>query len=135
MKRTLTLGMTLALPIFAFACSGDEADPAPTTGADQPAGTEDTTPTTEADQGGGSEASITISGFAFTGAETVSIGDTVTITNEDAAGHTWTAVDGEFDSGTLAEGETFDFTFDAAGDFDYFCSIHPSMTGTITVEG
>lgn len=134
MRRTLTLIMTLALAMFSVACSGDESDPAPTTEADQPAGTEDT-PTTGADQPGGSEASITISGFAFTGAETVSIGDTVTVTNEDAAGHTWTAVDGEFDSGSLAEGETFEFTFDEAGEFDYFCSIHPSMTGTVTVEG
>jgi len=50
-------------------------------------------------------------------------------------GHTWTAVDGEFNSGSLAEGESFDFTFDEAGEFDYFCSIHSEMQGSITVEG
>jgi plastocyanin len=40
-----------------------------------------------------------------------------------------------FDSGTLAQGETFEFTFEEAGEFDFFCSVHPDMTGTITVEG
>lgn len=134
MRRTFTLIITLALAMFAVSCSGDESEPA-TTEADQPAGTADETSTTAAEQPPGSEASITISGFAFSGAETVSVDDTITVTNEDAAGHTWTAVDGEFDSGTLAEGETFEFTFDEAGEFEYFCSIHPTMTGSITVEG
>lgn len=118
MRRTLTLTLILALAMFAVACSGDDSESATTTEADQPAGT---------------EASITISGFAFTGAETASVGDIITVTNEDAVGHTWTAVDGEFDSGTLGQDETFEFTFDEAGEFDYFCSIHPEMTGTVTV--
>jgi plastocyanin len=55
------------------------------------------------------------------------------VTNTDAASHTWTAVDGSFDSGTLAEGDSFEFVFDGPGTFEYFCNIHPSMTGSVTV--
>jgi plastocyanin len=87
------------------------------------------------DNGGGANAEITIAEFAFSGPESVSVGDTVEVTNNDSTGHTWTADGGEFDSGTLNPGDTFDITFDEAGEFDYFCSIHPNMTGTITVEG
>ncbi len=57
------------------------------------------------------------------------------MTNTDGASHTWAAVDGSFDSGTLAEGDSFEFTFDEPGTFEYRCNFHPSMTGTITVTG
>lgn len=120
--RTLTsMAALLAMALVISACSGSSGEPAATT-AD--AGGE---------AGGGLE--ITIEDFEFSGPETAAVGDTVTITNEDAVAHTWTAVDGDFDSGNVAEGETFEFTFEEAGDFDYFCTIHPQMEGTITVEG
>ena len=77
---------------------------------------------------------ITIADFAFTGATSVAVGETLTITNEDSVGHTWTSTDGQFDSGSLAEGATFEHTFDEAGSYDYFCSVHPDMSGTITAE-
>lgn len=118
--------LTLALVIAACGGSSDE-----TTESDEPTAT--TADATTADAGG--EMDITIENFDFSGAETAAVGDTVTVTNEDGVGHTWTAVEGGFDSGTIAEGETFEFTFDEAGEFDYFCSIHPQMEGTITVEG
>ncbi len=44
-----------------------------------------------------------------------------------------TADDDSFDSGTLSDGDSFDFTFEESGDIAYHCEIHPSMTGTITV--
>ena len=44
-----------------------------------------------------------------------------------------TARDGAFDSGTLGGGDVFSQTFGDSGTFDYFCAIHPSMTGTVTV--
>jgi plastocyanin len=83
----------------------------------------------------GSGALITIAGFEYSGAATVSVGVEVTVRNDDGVPHTWTATDGPFDSGTLGTGGEFTFTFDEPGEFAYFCSIHPSMTGTITVEG
>jgi plastocyanin len=39
-----------------------------------------------------------------------------------------------FDSGNLAPGATFSFTFPAAGSYPYHCSIHPTMVGTITIN-
>jgi plastocyanin len=52
----------------------------------------------------------------------------------DSPDHTVTADDDSFDSGTLSNGDTFEQTFDEAGEFAYHCEIHSSMTGTITVE-
>jgi nitrite reductase (NO-forming) len=65
----------------------------------------------------------------------VPLGATVTWTNRDPGiVHTVTAVDGSFDSGILNEGQTFSFTFDTPGEFEYFCSPHPWMRARIMVE-
>jgi plastocyanin len=80
-------------------------------------------------------AQISIKGFAFGEPLSVAVGDTVLVTNEDGAPHTWTAEEGAFDSGTIpGDGGTFEFTFEEAGTFPFFCKIHRSMRGTITVE-
>jgi plastocyanin len=63
----------------------------------------------------------------------VSVGATVTWTNQDGFGHTVTADDSSFDSGTMAGGATFSQAFATAGTFAYHCKIHPSMHGTVTV--
>lgn len=79
-------------------------------------------------------------GFAFNPAQvTVRPGATVTWTNGDTAPHTVTAgapgsPSGQFSSGNLAQGGTFTFAFPQAGRFTYFCSVHPSMTATVTVQ-
>ena len=65
---------------------------------------------------------------------TVNVGTTVVWTNEDGAPHTTTSDDGLWDSSVLGTGETFSFTFDQAGAFNYVCTIHPSMTAVITVS-
>jgi plastocyanin len=110
-----------------------------TGGVDQPSAGATQAPATAAPattgQGGpsGSAESVAISGFAFAPASiSVAVGTTVTWTNDDAATHTVTAAGGTFDSGNLSRGQTFSRTFDAAGTFTYQCSIHPSMTGTVT---
>jgi plastocyanin len=78
---------------------------------------------------------VSIAGFSFKpGAITVAVGTTVTWTNDDSTGHTVTADDGSFDSRSLAKGATFTQTFTTAGTFAYHCSIHSSMTGTVTVQ-
>ena len=63
----------------------------------------------------------------------IAVGETVTWTNRDAAPHTATADDGSFDSGTLAMGDSFSFTFETPGTYTYICTIHPQMAGTIVV--
>ena len=67
---------------------------------------------------------------------TIARGATVTWTNNDTIPHTVTARPDAtlFDSGSLAAGATYTHTFDTAGSFDYFCTIHPGMTGTVVVS-
>jgi plastocyanin len=63
----------------------------------------------------------------------VAAGDTVTWSNDDTEGHTVTAIDGAFNSGVMTVGVEFSMSFDTPGTFDYFCAIHPEMTGTVVV--
>jgi plastocyanin len=65
---------------------------------------------------------------------TIKVGDTVTWVNQDSPQHDAVADNGEFDSGLFDQGETFSFTFTAAGTYPYHCSIHPGMEGTVVVE-
>ena len=62
-------------------------------------------------------------------------GDTVTWTNDDMFDHNVIAADESFASDDLGNGDTFSHVFATAGDFSYICSIHPYMTGTVTVAG
>jgi plastocyanin len=64
----------------------------------------------------------------------VSVGSTVTWTNNDTVSHTSTADAGGFDSGILGPGAAFSKTFQSAGSFTYHCAIHPGMVGTVTVQ-
>ena len=69
----------------------------------------------------------------------VSTGATVTWTNDDAQPHTATSgenatPDGTFDSGIMAPAATFEHTFATAGEYPYFCILHPNMVGTVSVS-
>jgi plastocyanin len=80
------------------------------------------------------DTSVTIDNFTFSPAElTVKVGTTVTWTNHDDIPHTIVSA-GKFRSKTLDTDNSFSFTFTAAGDYKYFCSLHPHMTGMIKVE-
>lgn len=84
--------------------------------------------------GGGGEEEVEIVNFAYEPATLeVSAGTTVTWTNMDSADHTVTFDDDSVDSGNMANGATFEHTFDSAGEFAYHCEIHPTMTATVTV--
>jgi plastocyanin len=63
----------------------------------------------------------------------VLVGDTVAWQNGDVTNHTVTADDGAFDSGFLAPGTTYSISFPRTGRFDYHCTIHKYMTGTVVV--
>ena len=114
----MLLSLLLFVPAFA-GCAGD-------TTTESAGDSGSTTPPANA---------VDISGMAFSPSSlTVSVGDTVTWTNKDGSTHTATADDGTFDSGDLANGGTYSFTFDTAGTYTYKCNRHSSMTATIIVE-
>ena len=80
------------------------------------------------------EIKVTIDNFTFSPAELkVKVGDTVTWTNHDDIPHTVVSA-GKFRSKTMDTDDKFSFTFTSAGDYKYFCSLHPHMTGMIKVE-
>ncbi len=113
---------TLALVAFLPACSGGYGAPNPTT-----------TSKTFAPAPSGN--SVSISGFAFSPASlTVSVGTTVTWTNNDSTTHTVTSDSGAFSSGNLANGKTYSYKFTTAGTYAYHCSIHSYMKGTVIVQ-
>ena len=79
---------------------------------------------------------VTIRGFAFMPAgATIAPGESITWSNADGTAHTATSNTGAFDTGVIAVGSTSKTVpFANAGTYAYHCSIHPSMTGTITVQ-
>ena len=85
--------------------------------------------------GGAGGAKVSLANIAIDPTSvTIKVGETVTWTNNDPFAHRLVGDKGEFDSGTMAGGATFGFTFKTAGTFAYHCSIHPSMTGTVIVQ-
>jgi plastocyanin len=73
----------------------------------------------------------------------VTVGSMVTWKNDDTASHTVTSgtvqnntptPDGRFDSGILNAGDSFPFVFDKAGEYQYYCTIHPWMTAKVTAS-
>jgi plastocyanin len=65
---------------------------------------------------------------------TVKAGTTVTWINDDDVPHTVASSTKLFKSTALDTGDKFSFTFTTSGAYQYFCSVHPYMTGAIVVE-
>ncbi len=89
----------------------------------------------------GGRPQVILRNFAFRPAELeVTVGTPVEwINQEEAASHTVTSgspesPSGVFDSGRLRPGDSFRFTFNQPGTYEYFCSIHPRMRGRIIVK-
>lgn len=116
------IGLTFLVFAFALTACGGSDDP----GSDPGSATTDNTQTGSA---------ITIKDFAFSGATEVAAGSEITVTNEDNVTHTWSSTDENFNSGGIDPGVSFTTTIEEPGEYSYFCSIHPTMTGTITVTG
>ena len=93
----------------------------------------------EAEDGdvGAEAVTVMVKNFAFNPATIeIAAGTTVTWTNNDAAPHTATQepAGSGFQSGRLNTGDSFSYTFDTPGTFDYFCEFHPNMKGTVVVS-
>jgi plastocyanin len=86
-------------------------------------------------QGAPQMVEVKIDNFSFgPQALTIAPGTKVTWTNRDDIPHTVVSTEGVFKSRVLDTDEKFSFTFDKPGNYPYFCSIHPKMTGTVIVK-
>lgn len=65
---------------------------------------------------------------------TIALGSAVTWTNNDSTAHTATSNTGVFNSGAIGPGQSFSFTFQTAGTYQYHCSFHPGMVGSVVVQ-
>lgn len=122
----LACAMVLVLTCLSAGCSSYQSPAAPTA----------TTPVTPVPTAAAN--SITIKNFAFSPAMlTVKAGSVVTWTNQDSVTHTIASDSGYpvlFTSDPVASGASYTFTFIQPGTYNYHCSIHPSMKGTIIVQ-
>jgi plastocyanin len=65
----------------------------------------------------------------------IGCGDSVTVTNNTTAPHTWSPTSGGFTgSGTMGPTAMYSYTFRSKGTFGFVCSIHSYMTGSVTVS-
>ena len=143
MRRLPVLAFALFALLALSACAsstGGTAAPAATAPSPAPAGS---APASAPAAGGGgcttsSEPGAVTAGienFTFDPADvTAAVGETITWTNADSAPHTVTLDDGACDTGNIAQNASAGLVFDAAGTYPYHCTIHPNMTGTITIQ-
>lgn len=124
---TLAICLLVAgIAVFGLGRSGTNNSPANET-AGQPA--------PAAATGADATSSVTIEGFAFSGTTVAQPGATLTVENLDGAPHTLTARDGSFDTGIIQAGASGSLTLPTQpGSYDYFCSLHPSMTARIDID-
>ena len=79
---------------------------------------------------------VAIQNFAFSPqAIVVAPGTTVTWINADDDPHTVTATAKSFHSAAMDTADSYSFTFAKPGEYAYFCSLHPHMTGKVVVKG
>lgn len=120
MRRSrVILAMVLAaIALVAAGCSGTGGDGGATKRSGPPA----------------KNAEVDMKDFAFEPVSvTIAKRGKVTWTNKDSAAHTVTS-EGNFDSGQMAQGDKYSFTFLDAGTFKYICANHPYMEGTVVVK-
>jgi len=113
MKNTLRILILLIASLFFSSCEENGANG---NGDDQPADHE-----------------VWMQNLAFVpGTRTITAGTTVVWINKDNVLHNVTSTEFQ-SSGNLAQGATHSITFDEQGAFDYVCTLHPGMEGTIVV--
>jgi plastocyanin len=149
MSRAMTRTAFLASLLLLAACGGSTATSAPTSAVESQAPASQAPasqapaseapasaaagPCTPSDATG--TVSVTIANFAFNPATvTAKVGDTITWTNSDSVQHTATIKSNEScTTPALAKDVSGGITFSQAGSYDFFCKIHPQMTGKIEI--
>ena len=136
---TKLLALLLAcLALGLVACGGDDDEESD--GGGGASTTEQPADTGGGDGGGGAE--VAMENIQFDPKDlSVSAGDTITFTNNEAVPHDVHKSSGPGEdfasgpSGGMQEGDTFELTLDEPGKYEYVCDIHaPGMSGTITVK-
>ncbi|WP_406114125.1 cupredoxin domain-containing protein [Kitasatospora purpeofusca] len=140
--RTALVGLAAGgLLLGAAGCSsssgggGGSSSPA----ASSPAASSSAASSSAASSAPAGAVTVTIKDFKFDPATlTVAPGTTITVTNQDSAGHTLTAIApnaGAFDTGLLEQGKSATITAPTTpGSYPFHCDIHPTMTGTLVVQ-
>jgi plastocyanin len=133
-RKIVTFILLISIIMMAAACAtSTTTTPGGTTGSTGTTAGTSTTDTTATASTTGNNNKISIKSFAFNPQVlTVTVGTPVIWTNEDATTHKIKSA--TFNSGDLAQGDTYEFTFNTKGTFDYSCAIHPTMTGQIVVK-
>lgn len=134
MRKELAIFIVLLGIFLATGCAGNK----PVTPAETPAVTPVETPVvpvsdvTPQPADKGKIVEVAIENFSFNPASVeILTGDTIRWTNMDSTAHTVTG--STFKSKVLEKGDTYEFLFTDAGTYNYNCSIHPSMKGTVVV--
>ncbi len=126
-RRTPALAVIAG--VITLACGGFAVAMAVTTEDDGATGT-----ATDGSVPAEGAVAVVIADFAFDpNPVSVPVGGAVTWTNSDDLAHSVQSDDGVLGSPPIDEGQTYTATFDTAGEIAYYCGIHPSMTGTVTV--
>jgi plastocyanin len=126
--KHIQLASLLAGVVALAGCGGGSSSPMSTTPTPTPGGT---SPTTVAIPLG---ASVQTTAAYVPDSITVSVGTIVKWTNNDNVAHDVTSKNNVFFSGNMGPGATFSQTFQSTGSFPYYCTIHPGMVGTVTVQ-
>jgi plastocyanin len=119
MRRSVFIASLMALAVMGLAGHFDERKGFAASAQEKPAAATE----------------VEIDNFVFgPAAITVPVGTTVTWINRDDIPHTVVSTDKLFKSKVLDTDEKFSFTFTKPGEYPYFCSIHPKMTGKVVVQ-
>ena len=135
------LGITALMTLNA--CSSGGASTAPSVAApSQAAASPAASPAASTAAGGpcapssaAATVEVAIAEFAFPSTIYAKVGDVIGFTNKDSAPHTATLDDDSCTTDNIAQGASAGLTFSAAGDYSFYCRIHPQMVGTIKVAG
>ena len=137
MLRLLCLGAACLALALGTGCGGDDDEDTGGGGggaaATQEAPAETEAATTESETSSG-DITVTMKDFAFEPQEVdAKVGQKITWVNEDDAPHNAVSKDGALKTKTFEKGGSDTVTLDEAGTIEYICTVHPQMTGTITV--
>jgi plastocyanin len=125
-RMLLALCAALALAVVVAGCGGSDNG-----------GSSSASSSTSSSSSSSGEVEVKMQSIQFAPkATTVKVGQKVKWVNEDSTAHNVTAESGaDFKSKDFGKGASFEFTADKAGTIKYVCTIHPGMTGTLTVTG